>query len=61
MENRRSSTIQQSRKLSLVQQDNSSSLIKTVRLNDQKDISVNNFVQSCPYRIQDIDHNTIIK
>jgi hypothetical protein len=66
MENRRSSIIQQnqmskSSRLSLIRQEKDSSLMNTVIINDQNDVSVKNFVQSCPYRIEDIDRNAIVK
>ncbi len=66
MENQRSSTVQQSqiqksRKSSLIRQGESSSPMKTILIDDQKDISTKNFLQSCPYRIENIDRNAIIK
>jgi hypothetical protein len=66
MENRRSLIIQQnqmskSSRLSLIRQEKDSSLMNTVIINDQNDVSVKNFVQSCPYRIEDIDRNAIVK
>jgi len=63
MENRRSSTIQQNRSInsSLIRQDESLLPLNTLLINDQKDVSAKNFVQSCPYRIENIDRNAIIK
>jgi hypothetical protein len=63
MENRRSSTIQQNRSTnsSLIRQDESLLPLNTLLINDQKDVSAKNFVQSCSYRIENIDRNAIIK
>ena len=32
-----------------------------VPLDDQKETSTKNFAQSCPFRTEDIDRNTIVK
>jgi hypothetical protein len=66
MEQRRSSIVQRSRtqksiKSSLIRQTESSSPINAFFVDDQKDISAKNFVRSCPYRVEDIDRNAIIK
>ena len=66
MENQRSSTMQQSRmqrstKSSLNRQGESSSPMATTLTNTEKENSAKNFVQSCPYRTDDIDRNAIVK
>ncbi|CAF1096457.1 unnamed protein product [Rotaria sp. Silwood1] len=54
--------MQKSTKSSLTGQGESSSLVHTLLINEQKkDISAKNFIQSCSYRIENIDRNTIIK
>jgi len=66
MEDRHLSIVQQNRmqkstRSSLIQQGKSLSSMSTLQINDQKDISAKNFVQSCSYRIENIDRNAIIK
>jgi hypothetical protein len=63
MENQRSSTLQQNRSTnsSLIRQSESLPPINTLIINDQKEISAKNFIQACPYRIENIDRNAIIK
>jgi hypothetical protein len=46
---------------SLIRQGESSSSINTALLDNQKDTSATNFVRSCPFRIENIDRNAIIK
>ncbi|CAF4091685.1 unnamed protein product [Adineta steineri] len=53
MTGRRSSTVQKSTK--------SSSPMRTVPIHTPPNVSVKNFIQSCPYRIENIDRNAIIK
>ncbi|CAF1082400.1 unnamed protein product [Rotaria magnacalcarata] len=39
----------------------SSTILNNLLINDQKDISATNFIQSCSYHIENIDRNAIIK
>jgi len=66
MENQRSSTLRQSQiqkstKSSLIRQGESSSPISTIPDSDQRNISAKNFIQSCPYRTEEIDRSAIIR
>jgi len=63
MKNQHSSTVQQNRSSnsSLIRQSESLPPINKLIVNDQKEVSVQNFVQACPYRIENIDRNAIIK
>jgi hypothetical protein len=66
MEDQRSLTAQinrtqKSKTSSLIRQDESSSSINTVLLGDQNGTSTKHFLQSCPFRIENIDRNAIIK
>jgi hypothetical protein len=66
MEDQRSLTAQinrtqKSKTSSLIRQDESSSSINTVLLDDQNSTPTKHFLQSCPFRIENIDRNAIIK
>jgi hypothetical protein len=66
MENRRSSALhlnqaQQSPKSSLIRQVDSSSPANLLLTDRQQDKHVENFVRTCPYHVEDIDRDAIVK
>ena len=48
-------------KLTLIRQDKSSSLLNTLPVNDDKDISAKDFAQSCTYQVENMDRKALIK
>lgn len=45
----------------ITRQDKSASLLNSSIANDQKHVSTKDFIESCPYRTENVDRNDIIK